>query len=88
MSSAFQALSLDEAGSVNIEGAIVATEPPIIRPNTRLSKRIRRCPYMTDVTVKEMEGKILIFIRCDVLEACWVLESRLGNKTELLYRAK
>lgn len=62
VSSAFPALPMDESEAVNIESAMVVTEPPIMRPTIGLSERIRHWPQLVGISIKEIEVEVLVVI--------------------------
>ena len=80
VSHAFQVLPLDESEAISIEQAVVVQDLPIPKPMKGVSEKISGWPHLTDLPVKDIDGEVLILIGCDVPEAHWVLEQRLGGR--------
>lgn len=74
VSSVFGAPPMDEPELRNNESANAVRELPIMRPTGKMFKKIRHWLHLADIPFKEIDGKIMVLIGCDVPEAHWFLE--------------
>ncbi|CAH8464754.1 unnamed protein product [Schistosoma turkestanicum] len=77
----FEVLSLDQLEHIVIEGAMVVPSLPRHKPTMLAMKNLTKWPHLKDVPVESLESEdVLMLIGCDVPEAHWVLEQRLGGR--------
>ncbi|CAH8287249.1 unnamed protein product [Heterobilharzia americana] len=81
VSKPFEVYSLDGNECILIDRAVVARDLPVRRPKGSMRESIKRWPHLTDVPWTEVEdGEVLLLIGCDVPEAHWVLDQKLGGR--------
>ncbi|KAK4474245.1 hypothetical protein MN116_000200 [Schistosoma mekongi] len=77
----FKVYSLDQAEHVEIEGALVVEKIPGRKPARYVMDDVQKWPHLVDVPLGSVDSdEVLLLIGCDVPEAHWVLDKRLGGK--------
>ncbi|CAH8464629.1 unnamed protein product [Schistosoma bovis] len=77
----FEVYSLDRSGHVTIEGALIVAGIPGHKPTRSAVDNLVKWPHLRDVPIDNFDSEeVLLLIGCDVPEAHWVLDQRLGGR--------
>ncbi|CAI2734059.1 unnamed protein product [Schistosoma spindalis] len=77
----FEVYSLDRSEHITIEGALIVASIPGHKPTKSAMNNLVRWPHLSDVPINNLDyGEVLLLIGCDVPEAHWVLDQRLGER--------
>ncbi|CAH8641973.1 unnamed protein product [Schistosoma margrebowiei] len=77
----FEVYSLDRSEHVTIEGALIAASVPGHKPTRSAVNNLVKWPHLRDVPIDHLDSEeVLLLIGCDVPEAHWVLDQRLGGR--------
>ncbi|CAH8505861.1 unnamed protein product [Schistosoma mattheei] len=80
-SAPFEVYSLDQSEHVTIEGALVVASIPGHKPTKSAMNNLVKWPHLRDVPIGNLDSEeVLLLIGCDVPEAHWVLDQRLGGR--------
>ncbi|CAH8818888.1 unnamed protein product [Schistosoma curassoni] len=80
-SAPFEVYSLDRAEHVTIEGALIVAGIPGHKPTKSAVNSLVKWPHLRDVPIVNLDSEeVLLLIGCDVPEAHWVLDQRLGGR--------
>ncbi|CAH8498883.1 unnamed protein product [Schistosoma mattheei] len=80
-SAPFEVYSLDQSEHVTIEGALVVASIPGHKPTKSAMNNLVKWPHLSDVPIDSLDSEeVLLLIGCDVPEAHWVLDQRLGGR--------
>ncbi|CAH8595656.1 unnamed protein product [Schistosoma guineensis] len=78
---AFKAYSLNGDECICIEQAVVVDDLPVHRPRVPVKDSAKKWPHLIDLPWTEsVDGEVMLLIGCDVPEAHWVLDQRLGGR--------
>lgn len=77
----FEVYSLDQTEHVKIQGALVVSQIPGHKPTKTIMSSLVKWPHLSDVPLEVIDsGEVVLLIGCDVPEAHWVLDQRLGGR--------
>ncbi|CAH8548192.1 unnamed protein product [Schistosoma haematobium] len=77
----FEVYSLDRSEHVTIEGALIVADIPGHKPTRSAVNNLVKWPHLRDVPIGNLDSEeVLLLIGCDVPEAHWVLDQRLGGR--------
>ncbi|CAH8604633.1 unnamed protein product [Schistosoma haematobium] len=80
-SAPFEVYSLDRSEHVTIEGALIVAGIPGHKPTKSAMNNLVKWPHLSDVPIDSLDSEeVLLLIGCDVPEAHWVLDQRLGGR--------
>ncbi|CAH8553064.1 unnamed protein product [Schistosoma bovis] len=80
-SAPFEVYSLDRSEHVTIEGALIVAGIPGHKPTKSAVNSLVKWPHLRDVPIDNLDSEeVLLLISCDVPEAHWVLDQRLGGR--------
>ncbi|CAH8529704.1 unnamed protein product [Schistosoma bovis] len=80
-SASFEVYSLDRSEHVTIEGALIVASIPGHKPTESAMNNLVKWPHLSDVPIDSLDSEeVLLLIGCDVPEAHWVLDQRLGGR--------
>ncbi|KAH9578491.1 hypothetical protein MS3_00000188 [Schistosoma haematobium] len=80
-SAPFEVYSLDRSEHVTIEGALIVASIPGHKPTKSAMNNLVKWPHLSDVPIDSLDSEeVLLLIGCDVPEAHWVLDQRLGGR--------
>ncbi|KAK4468963.1 hypothetical protein MN116_000099 [Schistosoma mekongi] len=80
VSGMFEVCSLDGRESLRIERAVVVEKLPVDKSKVWMNDSVKNWPHLSDLPLDHVNGEILLLIGCDVPEAHWVLDQRLGGR--------
>ncbi|RTG82619.1 uncharacterized protein DC041_0002117, partial [Schistosoma bovis] len=76
-----KAYSLNRDECICIEQAVVVEDLPVHRPRVPVKDSAKKWPHLIDLPWTEsVDGEVMLLIGCDVPEAHWVLDQRLGGR--------
>ncbi|CAH8650301.1 unnamed protein product, partial [Schistosoma rodhaini] len=77
----FEVYSLDQSEHVKIEGALIVSQIPGHKPTKSVMSGLVKWQHLNDVPLQFIDsGEVVLLIGCDVPEAHWVLDQRLGGR--------
>ncbi|CAH8533540.1 unnamed protein product [Schistosoma margrebowiei] len=80
-SAPFEVYSLDRSEHVTIEGALIVARIPGHKPTKSAMNNLVKWPHLSDVPIDSLDSEeVLLLIGCDIPEAHWVLDQRLGGR--------
>ena len=75
--------SMDENEMIKLDRVFALPSLPVNAPSHSISQEARRWPHLQELPFRELDDKrVTMLIGCDVPEAHWVLDQRLGSRKQ------
>ncbi|CAH8867840.1 unnamed protein product [Trichobilharzia szidati] len=75
--------SMDENAMIKLDRVFALPSLPVSAPSLSISQEARRWPHLQELPFRELDDKrVTMLIGCDVPEAHWVLDQRLGSRKQ------
>ncbi|MBM6549254.1 DUF1759 domain-containing protein [Streptococcus dysgalactiae subsp. equisimilis] len=79
----FEVVSADGTGKVVVEDAVVVRQLPLSKPSLTVKQQVKKWPHLSELPFSDVHGgEVLVLIGCDVPEAHWTLDQRLGGRKQ------